>query len=178
MVRNSRLLAFFVGTALGLAQGALAFGYQVAVTGSVIGYFITFVTWCLGSAIALVRPRALKPAWLPVPGILGGAVLGTLAMLTLEGSWAAGVVGACFTALAGYLAGTLLAQCDRWGLAPDLLMVWENAGFVSAFALATVALLFLGAWAVGLLVVQIACGLAWWWPRAGDSGGQSDVGPV
>ena len=143
---------FMVGIALGLAQGSLALAFQVAVTGSLTGYMITMVSWLAGSSFGLWYTSRRNSGLFALAMLLMSMLAGSYGMYTLQAGLPGMLIGAVFTAVAGFFGGRLIALCDLWGIPPDVLMTLENAGFVLAFCAAVVGLMWFGVVAYALLI--------------------------
>lgn len=141
---STQRFVFLLGMALGLGQGSLAFAFQVAITGSEIGYFVTMVAWCSGSALGLARTRVRGPWWPSLLALLGCTLVGTALMFRFHADVVGWWSGALFTVAAGFFGGRLLARCDLHGVPPGILMAWENTGFVLSFCATVVGLLWFG----------------------------------
>jgi len=152
----NRIYVFLLGICLGAAQGILAFTFQVAVTGSLTGYLITMIFWCGGFLLGLCMTRLNNSPYPAFVLLLLCTVSGCLGMVHFQMEAVRVPVGALATMAAGFCAGRLIALCDLWGLSADTIMAYENLGFVLAFCLSIIGLLWFG-----VMTVTIMITLAW-----------------
>ena len=164
MNRAAKFYLLALGAALGVAQGSLSLAFSVAITGSVLGYFVTMVAWCAGSSLGLWRTTERTSAPRSVFGLAAALAAGIASMLLLPGVLAT-LAAALATAGCGFFAGRLIALCDLWGMPAGTLMALENTGFVVAFCATIIGLLFVGLWIYLVLVAIIGAVLMLSLPR-------------
>jgi len=135
--RHLAAQAAWTGLWLGLQQVALGFALMAGAGGTAILFFAFLAAWIAGGAVGAAWGRR------PRLSLAAAFVLAVAARLALE-AWPFTPLSIAVTLAAGAASGAyaglfLRERAPAWG-DPRRLLLWENNGFVSGYALAGILL--------------------------------------